>query len=136
MTSAFVDTSAFVALIDRKDRHHRAAKGFLRTAARQRRPLVTSTYIADEAITMVRMSIGHAEAVRLGERLPRSEWCRIVDVSQDLRAAAWELFVRYDDQNFSFTDCTSFALMRTMHLADAFTFDRRDFSAAGFVPVP
>lgn len=34
------------------------------------------------------------------------------------------------------TDCTSFALMRSMGIDEAFTFDRRDFQAAGFTVVP
>jgi hypothetical protein len=46
-----------------------------------------------------------------------------------------QIFVQYADRTFSFTDCTSFALMRTMELTEAFTFDRTDFRAAGFVPV-
>jgi predicted nucleic acid-binding protein len=57
-------------------------------------------------------------------------------VSDDIRATAWQIFVRYDDQLFSFTDCTSFALMRSLGIGDAFTFDRRDYLAAGFVPLP
>ena len=61
---------------------------------------------------------------------------RLIDVSEDVRHLAWELFVRYADQMYSFTDCTSFALMRTMHVQEAFTFDRNDFTAAGFTPVP
>jgi len=66
----------------------------------------------------------------------RRQWCRVVDVSEDTRTAAWQLFVRYADQLFSFTDCTSFALMRAMKIDEAFTFDRRDFGAAGFVVLP
>lgn len=82
------------------------------------------------------MRVDHATAVRVGEKLRESEWCRIIDVGQNTRAAAWDLFVRYDDQTFSFTDCTSFALMSSMQLDEAFTFDRRDFGAAGFVALP
>ncbi len=49
----------------------------------------------------------------------------------NMRDAAWQLFVRYHDHVFSFTDCTSFALMRAMSLEEAFTFDRGDFATAG-----
>ena len=65
-----------------------------------------------------------------------SSWCRILEISAELRQSAWEIFVRYADQPFSFTDCTSFAVMRAMRLSEAFTFDRGDFSAAGFIALP
>lgn len=136
MTPLFVDTSAFVALADRRDRNHGASKRLLRTVSKKKRPLVTSTDIFDEVVTLIRIRINHPAALQVGEKLLASTWCRVIDVSPDTRAAAWEVFARYHDQTFSFTDCTSFALMRSMDLEEAFTFDRPDFSAAGFLPVP
>ena len=131
MSPVFVDSGAFAALADRNDRHHREARRLLRRLARERRTLVTSMYVVDELLTLVRMRVGHAAAVRIGERLMQIRWCRIVEVSEDMRDAAWQLFVRYHDHVFSFTDCTSFALMRAMSLEEAFTFERGDFATAG-----
>ncbi len=131
MSPVFVDSGAFAALADRNDRHHREARRLLRRLARERRTLVTSTDVVDELSTLVRMRVGHAAAVRIGERLMQTRWCRIVEVSEDMRDAAWQLFVRYHDHVFSFTDCTSFALMRAMSLEEAFTFERGDFATAG-----
>ena len=45
--------------------------------------------------------------------------------------AALVLLERFDDQDFSFTDATSFAVMRRLGIAVAFTFDD-DFMRAGF----
>jgi uncharacterized protein len=132
----FVDTSAFVALVDRRDRNHQAAKQWLESLGRSRRSLLTSTDVADEVITLVRMKLGHRVAVQAGVAILESRWCKLLEVEADVRARAWNLFVRYEDQTFSFTDCTSFALMHQFDLNEAFTFDRRDFSAAGFAPVP
>lgn len=136
MRPIFVDTSAFAALAHRKDRNHAQAKRFLKTLGRQRRPLVTSTYILDELFTLLRMRCDHAVAVEMGDKLAQTRWCRVVDVVDDTRVAAWQIFVRYSDQIFSYTDCTSFALMHGMELADAFTFDRTDFAASGFNALP
>ena len=136
MKSIFMDTSAFVALIDRKDRHHAAAKRALRTLARNRTPLITSTYVADEVITLARVRLGHAPAVQAGEALLHSRWCRLLDVDTGTRESAWNIFVRDEDHFFSFTDCTSFALMRALEIDEAFTFDRSDFAAAGFTAIP
>ena len=48
--------------------------------------------------------------------------------------AAWDVFVRYDDKDFSF-DCTSFAIMRQLGLINALAFDP-NFEQAGFVMLP
>jgi len=133
--SVFVDTSAFVALVDRKDRNHTSAKRTLRALGKAGTSLVTSTDVADELITLTRMRLGHTVAVHAGEAVLRSRWCRMLDIDARTREAAWALFVRYDDHQFSFTDCTSFALMRALEVAEAFTFDRADFAAAGFTAI-
>jgi predicted nucleic acid-binding protein len=126
MKSTFVDTSAFVALVDRKDRNHGAAKRTLKALAKARTPLITSAYVADEVITLVRMRLGHGTAVEAGEALLRSQWCRLIEVDHATRESAWNIFA----------DCTSFALMRALDADDAFTFDRTDFAAAGFTVLP
>jgi uncharacterized protein len=135
MTPVFVDTSAFVALVDKRDRNHVAAKRLLKRIARQKRQLVTSTYVLDETLTLIRLKIGHHVAVEFGENVAKTAWCRTIEVLEDTRAAAWQIFVRYTDQRFSFTGCTSFALMQAMGLSEAFTFDRSDYRAAGFIPL-
>ncbi len=136
MTDLFVDTSAFYALADRTDRNHRRARAFLRSLPRSGRGLLTSTDVFDETVTLLRHRLGHGTAVAFGEALMSSKWCRVVDVMDEVRRSAWNVFILYADQWFSFTDCTSFATMKSMHIVEAFTFDRRDFRAAGFVVCP
>jgi predicted nucleic acid-binding protein len=136
MNELFVDTSAFYALADSADRHHRPARAFLKAWPKQGRALVTSTDVFDETVTLLRYRLGHDVAVAFGEKLTASKWCRVVEATEAVRRSAWDIFVRYADQSFSLTDCTSFAIMRSMHVTQAFTFDRRDFGAAGFVATP
>ena len=121
---------------DLKDRNHVRARRFFRLLARTRRPLVTSTYVADEVITLVRMRVGHVAAVEAGRAIFDSKWCRVLDIDEELQMSAWNLFVRYRDQEFSFTDCTSFAVMKALRFDEAFTFHRTDFAAAGFTALP
>jgi predicted nucleic acid-binding protein len=129
----FVDTSAFYALTDKNDTNHRRARSTLTRLSRRREPILTTSDVLDESVTLVRYRLGHEAAVKLGHGLLQSAWCRLVDITRETRQAGWEIFVRYADQSFSLTDCTSFAVMRAMKITAAFTFDRRDFSAAGFV---
>jgi predicted nucleic acid-binding protein len=132
----YVDTSAFYALVDKRDKNHRRAQTFLKGAPKQGRTLVTSTDVFDETVTLIRYRLGHTVAVQFGEKLGASKWCRVIEVTEAVRRGAWDIFVRYADQSFSLTDCSSFAIMRSMHLDEAFTFDRTDFAAAGFVARP
>lgn len=136
MKPLFVDTSALVALTAKKDRNHGSSRRFLKSLAKERRPLVTSTDVVDEVVTLLRMRLGHRVAVQVGDALFDSKWCQLLEIDTAHRERAWNLFKRFDDQTFSLTDCTSFAIMRSLGIEEAFTFDRRDFAAAGFVPRP
>lgn len=50
-------------------------------------------------------------------------------------AEALELFGRYSDKEWSFTDCVSFTTMRRLNVTKAFTFDKH-FRQAGFEMLP
>jgi predicted nucleic acid-binding protein len=57
----------------------------------------------------------------------------MLHVDEPTLEASWKLFRIMRD--VSFTDCTSFVLMRTLGLQAAFTFDRH-FKRAGFKTIP
>jgi predicted nucleic acid-binding protein len=68
--------------------------------------------------------IGHDAARTFGQKMRESSFVRLVPVAQADEERAWEIFSRYRDQDFSYADCTSFAVMQRMKLGTAFTFDR------------
>lgn len=131
----FVDTSAWIALYIADDRNHRAARAQWEELIDRKALLVTTNYVIDETITAVRAIAGHHLAVKLGEALFTSRLLRRLRIDEALEGEAWEIFKRYDDQAFSFTDCTSFAVMRAEGIGTAFAFDR-DFLIAGFQILP
>ena len=134
--SLLVDASAWVALLDGRDRCHPAARELWRTCLESRRSFVTSDYILDEAYTLLRRRRnGLRMAMALHDLLGRSRLVEVAQIELQLRSMAWELFVTYDDQVLSFTDCTSFAVMREHGLSRVFTFDG-DFHKVGFVALP
>jgi hypothetical protein len=55
----------------------------------------------------------------------------IVHITEELEEEAWKLFKQYTDKDFSFTDCTSFVVMRQFNLTEAFTNDHH-FVQMGF----
>jgi len=131
----FVDTGAWCALYDRSDVHHARASAFLQEIKRQKAQLITSDYVLDESLTLLRFRAGHKEAVEFGRWVLQSQLVKVINADEKTWQSAWDLFVRYDDKPFSFTDCTSFAIMRQLGLLNAFAFDR-NFEQAGFVMLP
>jgi predicted nucleic acid-binding protein len=66
---------------------------------------------------------------------PGGQGFRLVAVTPADEDRAWEIFTGYEDQDFSFADCTSFAVMQRMKLTTAFAFDKH-FKVMKVVVVP
>lgn len=130
----FVDTSAFIALTDRSDKFHKSASDFIKSIKSYFR-FYTTNFVLDETITKIRMDIGHKEACRFRDNIFSSGINKIHYITKDIEEQAWILFKKYDDKLLSFTDCTSFALMRKINIKDAFTFDI-NFVQVGFRRIP
>jgi len=127
----FTDSSAWVAFYDDRDKYHAQARPAFQGLAKQPIVFVVTEYIVAETVTLLLYRAGHARAVRFGDWALRSPNVHLVRLDVELWNEAWRLFKMYDDKDFSFTDCASFAVMRHGRLRDAFTFDHH-FEQAGF----
>jgi len=80
----FVDTSAFLAIVNEKDNNHIAATTFLeeiKTGKVKVKKIITSDYIIDETLTRIRYSVGHKEAVKWGKEILASRVVEKIEVS-------------------------------------------------------
>ena len=127
----FIDTSGWYALIDRSDSAHDRAVTVVEQLVRGGSRLVTSDYVLDESYTLTLARLGVVGAGRFMDLAERTSAVDTEWITTDRFAGARMMFRKQLDQGFSFTDCTSFVLMRELHLADAITTDRH-FRAAGF----
>ncbi len=116
----FVDTSAWYALFDKNDSDHASAVKFKESLTHS---LVTTNYVVDETITLVKNRLSHKIAVEVGIKLWKEAIATLIRVTSSDEKKAWEIFVKYHDKGFSFTDCTSFAVMERLGIAEAFAFD-------------
>lgn len=132
MKRIFVDTGAWYALVDKKDPDHRAAASFLRS---NKIPLLTTNFIFDETVTLLRRRLGWMIAGHFGKRLKDSRLTTLVAVRRENEERAWELFLKFEDQEFSYTDCTSFAVMEALKIDTAFSFDHH-FQTMNFQVFP
>ena len=126
----FVDTSAWYAMIDKNDRDHAAAVTKIQILDR---PLVTSNYILDEILTLLKSKLGSSVAVPFGQKLWDQEMSAMLRITEEDEERAWRIFRQYDDKAFSFTDCTSFALMERLDINAVFAFDDHFLQYGRFV---
>jgi uncharacterized protein len=127
----FVDTSFWVAAIARADAHSAEAHPLLESTHAR---LVTSNHVRGETWTFLNRRYGHAPAVAFLDTLARTLRARVDFVTRDLEQEALRWLRQHDEREYSFVDATSFALMRSLLIREAFAFDG-DFAAAGFVEV-
>jgi predicted nucleic acid-binding protein len=124
----FVDTSAWFAIVNKSDPDHQAASDLLTSCPGH---LVTSNFVFDETITLCACRLGCDAAVRVGEALLDPHVVDLIRVTPQDEAAAWRLFRSRRDKGYSFTDCTSFVMMRRLRIATAAALDD-DFRQEGF----
>ena len=127
----FVDTGAWLALHDKHDQFHKQVIEAKTRIEKEEIELITSDFIFDESLTFIRYRVSHDAAVLFGSSLFHSSIVTMVSIDRDILHLAFELFRKYQDQDFSLTDCTSFVLMKRLKLTTCFTFDSH-FSQMGF----
>jgi uncharacterized protein len=128
----FVDTSAWYALVDKNDRDHVSA---VNSGRNLNRPLVTSNYVFDETLTLIKIKLGPRIAIDFGQKLWDQDLAILIRVSEKDEDKAWKLFSQYDDKGFSFTDCTSFVLMERMKINTAFAYDEHLTQYGNFLTI-
>lgn len=127
--SVFIDTSAFLALLDRDEAHHADASAIWTRLVNDDEALVATSYVLVETYALVQRRLG-LDAVRTftGDFVPLLdvEW-----VGPDLHQAAVSALLVAARRDLSLVDCVSFEAMRRRDTVRAFAFDD-DFSAQGF----
>ena len=135
----FLDTSSLLSVFDRSDDHHSVCSDFWKELLQKRNyEPVISDYIVDELTTRIRYDISHPAALQalnsLTQLVGRGR-LTFIWVNQTYFDQARRLFERYHDQEFSFTDCTSFAICRDTGIQEAFALDS-DFRIFGLNVIP
>lgn len=131
--SVFVDTAAFLAVLNASDRFHLPAKRAWGEILSSDQFILCSNYVLLETIALLQHRFG-VEAVRLFESdiLPVVE---IVWVDQAIHKQAMSALLAANRRDLSLVDCTSFEIMRTTGSETAFTFDLH-FHEQGFEVIP
>lgn len=127
--SVFVDSSAFLSILNSSDASHREAVKTWKGLLTSRKPLLTTNYVIVEtfAVAQNRMGVPVVRALQ-EEILPvvHTEWVRPED-----HQAAVAMVLAAGRRNLSLVDGASFAVMRRLGLKQCFAFDSH-FLEQGF----
>ena len=135
MRLLFVDTAGWMSCADEADPAHARVVAERDAWIEQSGVLVTTDYVVDETLTLIRtrLSLRAAEAwweQVAGSRRLRWEW-----VLPERAEKARSLFFRFRDKDYSFTDCTSFVVMKELRVRQVLTTDNH-FAQMGFHTIP
>jgi len=135
MKAVFVDTAGWMACADGADPAHARAVAARDTALEDGLALVTTDFVVDETLTLIRIRLGIEAAETWWHQVDQSSRLKWERIGSDRFEKARALFFRYRDKDFSLTDCTSFVVMRELRLTQALTTDRH-FRQMGFQLLP
>jgi len=130
MGKIFLDTGAWVALFVANDINHKRATAVFDAIKESKDLLYTSDYVLDETITTVLVRGNHKQSILAGQAILTSKIVKIVYVNPDYLRSTWDLYQKYNDKKFSFTDVSSLSIMKNLGITKAFAFDR-ELSQAG-----
>lgn len=123
----FVDSGAWIALLDRRDQHHDDAIIIYATLKQQNTRFLTTDYVIDETATWLRYRVNYLVAVEFLDLIESSEGAgdlTVAAIDNILFQEAERLFRQYDTAELSFTDCTSFVVCQQHNISEAFAFDQ------------
>jgi predicted nucleic acid-binding protein len=127
----FVDTSVWYAAYVEEEPEHLEADALLAAPSDR---LVTTDYVVDELLTLFVARGNRPIAKAVGQLLWSATVCEVVWVERSDVEAAWQIFLTFDDKNWSFTDCVSYAVMKRLQITNAFALDEH-FRQFGFAVV-
>jgi predicted nucleic acid-binding protein len=125
----FADTSALFALLVRDDYMHVRAKANFEHFMENSTPLITSSYVLLETLTLLQRRVGLEAVWDFHHKImPLLE---VVWADESWHSRAMQRLQTESSRAVSLTDCLSFEIMAAREITTAFTFDRH-FSRSGF----
>lgn len=138
MTTVYVDTGGFIALLWSRDRAHASVRDAFALLRDERTRFVTCDPVIGETATRLRYDAGLDATRRFEQVVERSVdvgQLMIRESSSDLRRAAFELMATYDGLRLSYADAVGAVTARQSGAAAVLGLDD-DFRVLGFRLLP
>jgi len=127
----FVDTVAWIALINADDFLHQQALQLMHELGKQNASLLTTGFVLLEVADALSALKIRKKAVQFLDGLKSLTILTILDIEQDWMDKGWGIYSQRDDKSWGLTDCISFAVMDENKVHEAFTSDEH-FKQAGY----
>lgn len=125
-----MDTSAFVAARNKRDPDNERARGTLGDLLARGVRLFTSNFIFAETYAALLVRTARDQAFAWGQAFRAGNAIELVRIEPEIEDDAWRILESHTDKRWSYVDASSFALMESEGVDEAFSFDR-DFAQRG-----
>lgn len=130
-----LDTNFLVGLYNSNDQYYLRAMNLSKEYMNEKHTLFLTNYIYDETLTHLLTSYpgyGYGRTQIFEKAISNFPHITYVDLDTTLQAKAKDIFFKYSkDHVWSFTDCTTYALMKDLKIKQILTFDDH-FTEMGF----
>ena len=131
MLKVFVDTVAWIAILNEDDALHLPATQAINNLLQQKVPLLTTEFILLEVADALSAPRFRPPIVEFIQDCWRSPVVEVVPAGHTLVSEGLQLFSQRFDKDWGLTDCISFIVMQNQDITQALTSDRH-FEQAGF----
>ena len=128
----FVDTAAWIALINQRDALHNSALEISKNLRQKQASLVTTEFVLLEVADGLCNLPIRLNTINFIDGLYQLPKLKIIRLDKILFDTGWQLYKQRLDKEWSLTDCISFVVMRYESITQAFTSDRH-FEQARFI---
>lgn len=124
----FLDTSFLCAWLNEDDDFHNSTLGLIESLRGKQVYFFLTDYIIDETLTLILVRANKRKAIEVANKI--TEFCirdphmKLVYIQKSLFIEAIKIFCEFKDKNWSFTDCTSYIVMKTLQISEGASFDR------------
>jgi predicted nucleic acid-binding protein len=130
----FLDTSFLVAFYNKQDQNHSHARKFI-SEIDIGISFVISDYIFDEVLTVLLVRGGKPLSIEAGRMILEDDRIDLLQIDGQVFQKTWIVYQSFKDKEWSFTDCTSYVLMKNLSISTGASFDDH-FKQFGFRTVP
>lgn len=115
-----MDTGVFFNALVEDAPQHLDCRRLLKSAGKR---LITTSFVIDELLTLLSARGQRDVALACGQDFVAGRYAEIQWIDIDDVKAGWEVFRRFSDKQWSFTDCTSYAVMQRLGVTEALALD-------------
>jgi predicted nucleic acid-binding protein len=131
ISSVFLDTSGWIALLNAADAQHGKARQIWRDIVIGKREIVVTDWIVAETGNGLARFHAKARLVDAIDRIVKNSRGHLIYIDDELLRRALERYAQYADKQWGLVDCASFIVMQDRGISEAFTSDQH-FEQAGF----